>query len=381
MVRAAFRMLVFGAILLAALAFAVLHPRTFEAILPDTAITFLEGLTGPGADGAPRNAGQSPADYLEDGAEGLLAQGPIAAGPGNSPVFIRDAVTGYSVRLATGVPAEITTIRPILGCRLTPPQSGSIVGHVVAGSSGVATALATYNDTHLAAEVQVFVDHYRRTGMADPAQTPAPAYEAYDVAVTETLAPVYLVLESGTGNRLWNIHLAEGARIERVVLLGADQAGVANLDPVVPVEVLLNGGLRACDIEPAYVLNPGHRLYQDLASGSSTAAEADQRIAAQLDAARRYDTWFHDSFGVKAGESRIGYAAGTISIIGPVPGAGEPKAVSAPILGAKVRMTRDTYLEIAGQVPEGEDFASRVRAIATAFAFGDLTNLRQGARF
>lgn len=375
MLRAAVRMLVFSVALLAALAYVVLHPRTFEGLLPEPAIAYLEGLIQPGVAGVPRLSGQNPSDFLEDGADGLVARGPIAAGPGNRPIFTRDAVAGYSTRLAVGVPAEITTIRPILGCRLTPPQPGSVVGHVVAGNGGVATALATYNDTHLAAEVQAFVEYYRKTGKADDAPKPAPAYEAHDVAVTETGAPVYLVLESGPGNRLWNIHLAEGARIERVVLLGGDQAGVANLDPVVPVEVLLDSGLRDCDIGPAYVLNPGHRFYQDLASG------AQQRIAAMLDATNRYDTWFNDTFGVKAGDSRIGFDFGTISVVGPVPGDGVPKAVAVSVRGSKVRMTQDSYLEIAGQVPEGEDFASRVRAIATAFAFGDLANLKQGVEF
>ena len=44
-------------------------------------------------------------------------------------------------------------------------------------------------------------------------------------------------------------------------------------------------------------------------------------------------------------------------------------------------MTQDIYFEIDGQVAEGEDFAGRVKAIATAFAFGDLTTLRQGVSF
>lgn len=381
MLRAAVRMLVFSVALLAALAYVVLNPRTFERLLPETAIAFLEGLTQPGGPRLQLASGQAASDYLEDGVDGLAARGPIAAGPGNAPVLIRDAVASYSTRLAGGVPAEITTIRPILGCRLTPPQTGSSVGHVVAGTSGVATALATYNDTHLAVAVQGLVDSYRKTGRAEAAPNSAPAYEAYDVAVTETRAPVYLVLESGAGNRLWNIHLAEGARIERVVLLGADQAGVANLDPVVPVEVLLASGLRDCGIEPAYVPNVGHRFFQGLTGGALTAGEAERRLAAVLDAAARYDTWFQDSFGVKAGDSRTGYDTGTISIVGPLPGDGAPKVAAVSVRGSKVRMTQDNFLEIAGQVPEGEDFASRVLAIATAFAFGDLANLRQGAKF
>ena len=393
MVRRPISVLLGGMFTLAVGAFVAFGPRAFEGYLPEPAIAFLEargltgltGLTGQGGGGPVSGTGESPADYLEDAADGLHARGPIAAGPGNQPVFIADVISGYTTRVASDIPAEITTIRPILGCLLTPPADGSIVGHVANGRSGVRTALATYNDTQLAAEVQAFVDAYRKTGTSDPTARTAPAYEAYDVAVTETRAPVYLVLETGEGNRLWNLHLAPGARIEREVLLGGDQAGVANLDPVVPVEVLLRDGLAECGISPAYPLNDGHQLVQAPSGSTASPEGAGSSLSAHLEAVARYDTWFQDSFGVRSSDSRVGFDTGTISLIGPVPGEvpGEAgaTAVYAPISGSKIRMTQDSYFEIAGQVAAGEDFAARVKAIATSFAFGDLRNLAQGVDF
>lgn len=386
MVRRLISVLLGGMFMLALGALVALGPRAFEGYLPEPAIAFLEargltGLKGQGGGGPVSGTGEFPADYLEDAADGLHARGPIAAGPGNQPVFIADVISGYTTRIAQDIPAEITTIRPILGCLLTPPADGSIVGHVANGRSGVGTALATYNDTQLAAEVQAFVDAYRKTGASDPAVRTAPAYEAYDVAVTETRAPVYLVLETGEGNRLWNLHLAPGARIERVVLLGGDQAGVANLDPVVPVEVLLRDGLADCGITPAYPLNDGHRLFQAPSGGTASPEGAGSSLSAHLEAVARYDTWFQDSFGVRSSDSRVGFDTGSISLIGPVPGEAGATAVYAPISGSKIRMTQDSYFEIAGQVAAGEDFAARVKAIATSFAFGDLRNLAQGVDF
>jgi hypothetical protein len=208
------------------------------------------------------------------------------------------------------------------------------------------------------------------------------AYHSYDVVVTEVSAPVYLVLQTGPGNRIWNIHAAPGARIERVVLLGGDQAGVANLDPVVPVEVILDDGLAACGIRPALPLNAGHALLMAAAAGDTAAvASATTRETAE----QAYSQWFLDTFGVPAVSSRAGFDRGTMSLVGPIPG-GEglelvPKAVFGGIEGSKIRTTQGTFFEIPGQVPAGEDFAARVRAIATAFAFGDLANLRQGVDF
>lgn len=384
MVRRLISLVIVGSFMLVAVAWVMGGAQVFERVLPSAAVSYFEG-TGETAGvvgaGGPAGSGDSPADFLEDSSDGLMVRGPIAAHVGNRPVFIADAITGYGPRVSTAVPSEITTIRPILGCLLTPPLTGSTVGHATAGQSGMPLALSTYNDNQLADAVQIFVNAYRTTGMPVPPSVDGITYEAYDVAVTETRAPVYLVLENRIGNRIWNIHLAEGARIERVVLLGGEQAGVANLDPVIPVEVILNDGLAACGIEPAYELNSGHLFYQSLASGAISQAEAETRLAGLRATADAYDIWFRDSFGVKARESRVGFDAGTLSIIGPIPREAEPKAIYAPISGSKIRTTQDEFFEIAGQVAQGDDFAARVTAIATTFAFGDLATLRQGVDF
>ena len=348
---------ILGTAALAAVTLVLGGPGPLERILPAKALDYLESA---GAFGARGRAGQLPQDFLQDDTDGLRAEGPIAAGAGNRPVFIRDVVAGHTTQAEADIPAEITTIRPIMGCRPTPPQAGTHLGHVTAGTSGIGLALSTYNDSHLAAGVQLLADHYRQTGNAAMPDLSGPAYEAYDVAVTATSAPVYLVLETGSGNRMWNLHLAPGARIERVILLGGTQTGIANLDPVVPVEVILDAGLAGCDIHPAYGLK--------VADGTSFGADA-------------YDRWFLDAFGVTASSSRIGFDRGTISLVGPVPQAEEPKASYAPINGAKIRMTQDQFFEIRGQTGRGENFAARAKAIALTFAFGDLDYLRQGANF
>jgi hypothetical protein len=388
MIRGLVNVVFVAGLAIAAIASVVLWPQAFDGILP---ASMLEGLAqveaglDPSSDVQADPADETPADFLIDGPAGQVAAGPIAAMMGNVPVLISDIVDGYSTRVAGDVPAEITTIRPIMGCFVTPPLTGTTVGHVVAGQSDLALGFLTYNDTHLAASVQAFVDSYRHSETADTVVATVPealAYQSYDVAVTEVQAPVYLVLQTGPGNRIWNIHAAPGVRIERVVLLGGGQVGVANLDPVVPVEVILDAGLAACGIQPALPLNAGHALVAAFASGD---ADAESTIAAHEAAVDAYDRWFLDTFGLAAGPSRAGFDRGTISLVGPIPGGEDPalvpKAVFTGIDGAKIRTTQDAFFEIPGQVPEGEDFAARVKAIATAFAFGDLATLQQGADF
>ena len=382
MIRGPISLLIVGAIMLAGLTVFLKGPDAVLRYLPDQLVAAFDGAGMGGFNSAVKGSGNLASDYLDDGEDGLTAHGPIAAMSGNRPVFISDVLSGHTTRVGDDIPAEITTIRPISGCKLTPPQDGTEVGHVTASSTGIMLPLVTYNDADLATAVQGLVDGYRKTGSASVSTPSSLAFEVYDVAVTETRAPVYLVLESGSGKRIWNIHLAPGARVERVVLLGGTHVGVANLDPVVPVEVLPGAAMAECGIEPAYPLNAGHRFFEVLKNGpASYKAEAEAKFAVMQDRIAAYNTWFRDTFGVLADETRAGFDGGTVSVVGPQPGEAEPKAVYASIQGASIRMTQDAYFEITGQVAEGEDFPGRVKAIATTFAFGDLTALRQGVNF
>ncbi|MFN3281181.1 MAG: hypothetical protein ACK40I_05880 [Tabrizicola sp.] len=383
MIRGPVSLVIVGSIALVMFLLVSLGPRAFEDYLPESAMALLEGQAMLSTFGDPATARDgSPEDMLSDGPDGLEAEGPIAALAGNRPVLIADVLTGHSTRIAEDIPVEVTTIRPISGCKPTRPTGEALVGHVTAGTSGLNTALLTYGDADLADAVQVFVNSYRQTGSGTVSAQGELAYEAYDVAVTETARPVYLVLVNFHGHRIWNIHLAEGARIERVVLLGGDQAGVANLDPVIPVEVMPADALAACGLAPAYPLNPGHRFFEVLTSGpGSYRQEAETKYAAMQEATRAWNTWFRDTFGVSAEATRAGFDAGMVSVVGPVPGEAGHMAVYAPIEGARIRTTQDSYFEIRGQGEAANSFAGRVKAIATSFAFGDLAYLRQGVSF
>ena len=382
MVRGRIGLVVVVGALVGAAAALLLGPGLRQAVIPHAVLTLLapDDAQGPAAsEGVATPAPTTAQGNLADTSGGLVASPLIAASAGNQPVFIEAVMSGYGTPSETAVPAEITTIRPIFGCRLTEPMPGTMVGHVTAGESRMPIGMTTYGDPHLAWAVVAYVDAYRALGPEGEITMTGPRFETYDVAVTETGAPVYLVLESAGGNRIWNVHVAEGVRIERVVLLGGDQAGVANLDPVVPVEVILGFGLEECGIDPTYVPSAGQIADASDAPGPQPMTQS--KIDETLARAEVYDTWFRDSFGLRAGESRVGYDQGVISVIGPIPSGEAPKAAWVTIDGAEIRTTHDRFLDIDGQIAPGEDFAGRVIAIVTGFARGDLEQLRIGGEY
>ncbi|MEZ5796396.1 MAG: hypothetical protein R3D63_02150 [Paracoccaceae bacterium] len=388
MVRGPVSLGVVGIITLLMFGLVVGGPGLYARFLPESAVAWLEdfsledmaSLTGGGGS----DSGE-PIEHLRDSGDGWRPSDRIAAMTGNRAVFIKDVVSGRRKRGAAGQsPAAVEVVQPVTGCTVTPPAAGSLLGHVNGDSSSRARVeLSTYGDAELAEAVAKFARTYRKSGAKIVSGIGEVRFDAFDVVVTEVAQPVYLVLQAGGQMRLWNLHLAPGARLERVVLLGGDQAGVANLPEGVPVEVMRNAEMAACGLpRPAYPLNPGHMLYQSLAAGHLTPEEAQETLdlmAAQMQA---YEEWFRQSFGQGAAETMAGdWYEGGIAVVGPVPAEAAGRARWNKLDGATARITADTYVEYAGLAEQGTDFKARVMAVATAFAWGDLKNIRQGVEF
>lgn len=380
-------MVVVGVILLAVLALVVGGPRVFETVLPARALAWLDSAGTGGWDGMLTGAEDAPDTgdalaLLRDSSDGWKPDGKIAALPGGGAAFVTQVLAGQVTRLDGAKPADVVALAEVEGCAFTPPTAAAAVGHArIDGDTGLDLGLATYGDTDLAHAVQVLVNVYRSRGVAPKSSLSGLRYQAYDIAVTETEKPVYLVLETGPQSRIFNIHLAPGARLERVVLIGGDQVGVANLPGDVPVEAMRAEKAAACGFQPFYRLNPGHLFYQSLAMGAIRADEAQEKERHFAQLAMDWEARFRQSFGVGAAESLSGgWVGGTVAAVGPLPATGAGRAVYAPIEGALLRCTVERYVEFEGQAPE-QGFDARVKAIATAFAWGDLKNLAQGVAY
>jgi hypothetical protein len=383
-------MAIIGFISLVMLALVFRGPQVFEGILPESAMAFLDdmslgGVVQMGGGNTQATSGDDPMSQLRDSTDGWKSSDKIAALPGNRAVFVSDVVSGRRVNAIKGTaPASVDRLEPLAGCAFTPPTADAFVGHVSSwGDPKTTLALATYNDTDLANAVRQFAKIYRKAGIKQIQGLKQLKFSAFDVVVTETEKPVYLVLQGSNRMWLWNIQLAPGARLERIVLLGGTQAGVVNIDPAVPVEVLRDAEAVACNFPGAvYPLNPGHMLFQSLQAGHLDPAEAEETLGKIAASNAAYDAWFRRSFGVSANETMAGnWYGGSIAVVGPVLGDGQERVVWQPVKNGRARITFDTYVDYPALAAEGADFTSRVVAIATSFAWGDLKNLKQEVNF
>lgn len=367
-------------------------PRVFENVLPESAVNWLTDF-GMGSDmqsfggfGSSGKSGGAAADpnnasaRLKDSSDGWKADDDVTTLAGMHLAFVDQVIDGYSRRVRDDVPGKVEVLEEQPGCDFTPPSKGAFVGLATVAET-TPIGLATYNDGHIADAVQYLAVSYRKLGKMQDISLEGLSFEVGDIAVTETAKPVYLVLDARFNRVVYNIHLAPGARLDRVILIGGIEAGVANLPADVPVEVISDDRIDACGYQPTYPLNPGHLFFQSAASGVMKQEEVDLRLAQFAVAEQRWDKKFRAAFGVSPDGLSTGSVGGvSLATVGPVPALPEGRAIWKPVEGAPLRVTVDQYIEMPG-AKDGRDFKAVVTAVAKSFAWGDMANLEHGLDF
>jgi hypothetical protein len=363
-------------------------PKVFENVLPESAVAWLTdfGMGNTMGSFGGSSFGNKPKDpndasaRLEDNHDGWQADDGVTTLAGMHLAFVDQVIDGYSRRVVDAVPGPVEVLEEQAGCAFTPPSEGAYVG-LATVSERTPIGLATYNDSHIADAVQYLAKIYRLEGKVERATLQGLSFEVADIAVTETAKPVYLVLDASYRRIVYNIHLAPGATIERVVLIGGIEAGVANVAADVPVEVMTDEIATACGFQAFYPLNPGHLFFQSMASGAMSQEDVDLRLAQFKAAEVQWEKIFRASFGVSPDGLSTG-SVGEVSLatIGPVPATPEARAVWKTVKDAPLRVTVDQYVERPG-AGDGRDFDAVVKAVAKSFAWGKLENLSNGVNY
>lgn len=385
-------MAVVAAITLVMFLFVAMGPRAFERVLPERAMLWLEtamNSTVRSMDGGAwfRGSPSDPMSYVDSAGGAPAVTGPILVTDDGGAAMILDVIGGRQTRLAKDAPARLVRLEPAQSCLPVPPSGGAAFRHIaLMGGSGHEIGLSTYGEAELARGVQALVDALRgRKGarLSDMGWYP---YRSFDVAVTETARPVYLVAEVGRGYQPWdasrilNFHLAPGARVERVVLIGGLYHGVAGLPEDVPVEIFPAAHLAECGAAPAHVVGAPtgggeagpSKAELPVGLPDSLIEEAKGRQEARDEAAGAWRARFQEMFGQDPAVTGVGrWENLTAALIGPVP-AEDARLAWNPIAGAAIRLSADTYLETYTDAKGDTGYRKRVEAIAAAFAGGDL---------
>lgn len=282
-----------------------------------------------------RTAESTPADMVgfHSGQWGSKAH--VAIAPGLEPVWIETVLTGY----AHAVPQEPVLFGDYIpmrsDCAATPVPGAQIVS-LVASASGREMALMGADADRLYDEVDRLIRSYRETeeitvfgttGHRLPVYGPSdPEFEVVDVVVPPSSQPLHLTLFNRGENLMWNFHVAEGADIRAVTLLGGRTQGVANLPEDVFIEAVDDAVLEGCDLYPWLQRYEGP---EDNAPFEIDPEELARQLEEKPDAFRtwgmQFEEWYIRQFGQNPRDGIIGYSDVQVLV------AGDPAALTAPL--------------------------------------------------
>ncbi len=339
-----------------------------------------------------------PASYVRERDGRLVVGGPVASTEFLRPVFVDQVLANYHRPVLSETPGKVRQATEVQDCRFTPPAADARLANVFSNATELGVSFVAVRDADLSPLVHAYLDRVRAEGApkvggigaitgkmnqlgsmqaVSSASVAGPfQYRAMEVAVTETATPVHLVLQTGTGRVLWNLHLADDVRISGVSLIGGDLPAIANLPKGVSVEVMDGSTLAACGVVPMQLPRASDPIFQAIENGQVPVDLARIGLGTIRDQVEAWNTWFEAQFGLRSDETRIGYDNSAIlAVVGPLPQAEADRVTYHTLRRAPVVMAAADEV-ISKDLMDSEDkLKSIIKKRATALAGGDLASL------
>lgn len=282
---------------------------------------------------------------------------PGMAGEGDTILVMDDVIAGHPGRQRKPQrPADYRMQRYVTGCLPRPPQEGERIVNASIGHTLNPSDLHAYSEVEMAEDTQDWLAaHFKRPRtVSEKTIVRDHDVPVADIAITDTSAPIYLILQHRSGRVLWNIHTAPGVTIGHIVTVGADTVALNPPPGDYDVEFLRAG----TDCIPAVAREPQlwWRIFKKLDQEREDAyrdeekAEIERRREALFTAHEAYDTWFREAFGRPSEQGVVGFDLTDYLLAGPPPASPEARVTYRPVHGATVLVSEQDYIFAAPEI-------------------------------
>ncbi|MEM6589130.1 MAG: hypothetical protein AAF641_11835 [Pseudomonadota bacterium] len=332
----------------------------------------------PGGQALPSTRRDDPSQLRKLVDQGWEYRTPAVAAPDQTEIVLADMVSGYNALTALGEIASFTANR---NCTLRRPREGEVVRNVRLESGNRPGPLQAFSEAQMAAAVTESIRGYMRDKkpyLQD--KRVSGQFHVIDVFLTDTSAPVYLMLQALNGNVLWNIQPAPGVTIAHVAMIG-DDMGLIDRPDVPSFEAIRIGDFiegrktnddlftRACMVRPFRAPEPHW-------PGEQKAAKNNQLFVNQMHVYksehREYAAWYEKTLGAPVNAKMTSARTAAHVLVGPAPAT--PVAYQS-VDGAKVHLLQNDYVITGPRAARTATINDLHMSALKAAAGGDLTNL------
>lgn len=301
----------------------------------------------------------------------------VMAGEDEAFFWAQQAVSDYA-RIDDAPALTAVADLPPASCHFPTPEEGDAVRFVIIERGVQEAPIYQFSSRDVGERAATFVKYYSASGGKTKkvwSYDGSDIMRVVNVAVTETSAPVYLVLSSET-NVLWNILPAPGVKLSRIALVSSGDIGLANAPEETGVNLLPGSILKGC-----HTPSPMRRPQEDWGFvqnvKESGGSYADKALANNIRHASNYQHWLTENFGAEGLSGRIAQQGLSNVLIGPLPASPDERAPYRPV--ASALLSKSDYRIIAPRAEYHAAVQKIVTDAAREAAGGDLEALAAGA--
>ncbi len=320
-----------------------------------------------------------PKSLLRSDIRGYKISPGVAVGPNHEFHWIQSAVKGYKPTSFKDVPATLNIVPTMISCDFREPAAGEKIANVYVGRGQVGSAVFAASNETIAKRTEDWIEQYKSRGsrVTSRASVRSDSLRLVDLIVTDTSAPLYLILQSETGNTLWNMHVAPGVKFAHIAVLGRGAVGIANIDESIPVEFMNDEAATECGITP--VRKPAdHWLFVQRAKADKGSVYTDA-MKKNLEMHREYTKWFKRSFGIQSETSVIGLNEASHFIVGPLPSTLDERVPYKGLKDAHVKIASEPFIIATNEANYVKEHDAIVNGHVMRMVGGDLTSLSSGS--
>lgn len=266
-------------------------------------------------------------------------------------------LSGFRRDIRQEIPDRVEQKGYYRSCQPKRPEKTDYVANVHIGYSSTEAALYAFSSKSMHKPITKWLEIVRRKGKLTqpPTRHSSNVFKRVDVVVTETSKPVYLVLQHGAGNVVWNILKAPNVKISHVTALGYGNIAIANLEANVPIQMMDRTTLAGCRIVPARKPAPHWALVRNARETPSN----QKYVKASFQRYFAYAKWYHQTFGRSLSRDQINPLRISHVLIGPAPTTLAERVPFKSLKGAYVRITPQQHTFIGTR----DDYTSYYRKL------------------
>jgi hypothetical protein len=269
---------------------------------------------------------QRPERIREETDTGMILRSPLVLASSGEELEIQDFTSGFIGQPSSAIPLSVSSFKTNTNCTFKRPRPTDIIHSVNINTASAPSAVQAISKAELASVIKGSVAAFTKHPNSDfELNRVDGTLRTVDVFVTDTRAPVYLVLQGAKSGIIWNVQSAPGVEIAHIAIIAGRTTGLVKPAAGVGYEAInyrkysFQGDNPAKDPCPVYPWRSPQTNWIAFQKAQNDNQLHVNMISTFREGYTHYSRWYEESFGVPTQSNLVAAEGLDHVIVGPIP--------------------------------------------------------------